>query len=798
MPRLRDLLRPLVADIHLDADGWASQTLTTSLRRTVLVAVAGWQAVMLFAVVGSLGVAPWLVAGHGAMIVYAIAALRYPLPAWLLPIGQGALAVGAFQASGDIDSVVTLAACWQINFAGCAAGLLVLHRSVVPAVVGGSIVVAGLTAGLLPDWGLDLPVSIVVTQTSIIAALRIGLPSLLHLAQRAELEEASAAEAALRTEIVHRVSKQVAEESRTLHDTAINTLAAISVGGAAISDHGEVQRQCARDVAVLRTLRGERARDTSPRLAEALFEPRGLPVQRSGLDDAALRRIEAEMDPVRVRAVIGCVREAVTNALKHAGVEQVGITATTTGECLVVVVEDAGRGFDPQVASGRGVTNSIIARAADAGVAARVESAPGRGTRVEVAAPIRGPERPAPELTSAFVDPDQIASALHRRAGLLWATGATAVSTVLAAAGSTNHHLALFPMIAVMALATTTSYLTRARRLTGWGAGAVTAATVIVFVLSAAATAFGTRGAAHWHALAATAPFVLLLSHRPPLRWVAAAAAVWAAAIAAVAVHAGTSSLNSAGVVVVAGLVGLGFTAALWQFQALVSSLGAQAATAQRRALAATIAADAEVETQATYRRWLDAGLDDAIDLLGSVATGVRSLTDPETRRLCDDEESYLRQLVLISPELVHLGSAMMSTLGEARSRRLHFRLRLGARDTADAHTALRIGGEVMRALAAVPAGSVVSASVFPVERGLQLTISGTGAQGGRDLGETDAEHPDWPDRSGDRPGLIQMHFAVPTVSHQTTIGRYQPFGNGIGRARSAFDGMAANAEREP
>jgi signal transduction histidine kinase len=90
------------------------------------------------------------------------------------------------------------------------------------------------------------------------------------------------------------------------------------------------------------------------------------------------------------RAVIGAVREALTNAAKHAEVRHVSVFAEITEEDLHALVRDRGRGFDPARHGGadrRGITDSIERRINAHGGSAVVRSAPGSGTEVELRMP---------------------------------------------------------------------------------------------------------------------------------------------------------------------------------------------------------------------------------------------------------------------------------------------------------------------------------------------------------------------------------------------------------------------------
>jgi len=92
----------------------------------------------------------------------------------------------------------------------------------------------------------------------------------------------------------------------------------------------------------------------------------------------------------RSRAVIGAIREALTNAAKHAGVRRISAFVEVTDSEVYAVVRDRGRGFDPATAAGvgrRGIADSIEGRLRQYGGTATIRSAVGDGTEVEVRLP---------------------------------------------------------------------------------------------------------------------------------------------------------------------------------------------------------------------------------------------------------------------------------------------------------------------------------------------------------------------------------------------------------------------------
>lgn len=88
------------------------------------------------------------------------------------------------------------------------------------------------------------------------------------------------------------------------------------------------------------------------------------------------------------RAAMLAVREALHNAARHAAPTTVEVALAVDGRTLAVTVADDGCGFDAGAARpGRGLA-SMTRRLAAHGGSARVESAPGRGTRVVFTFPL--------------------------------------------------------------------------------------------------------------------------------------------------------------------------------------------------------------------------------------------------------------------------------------------------------------------------------------------------------------------------------------------------------------------------
>jgi anti-sigma regulatory factor (Ser/Thr protein kinase) len=92
----------------------------------------------------------------------------------------------------------------------------------------------------------------------------------------------------------------------------------------------------------------------------------------------------------RATALAGAVREALTNARKHANASRIVVRVDSEDGRTAVTVTDDGVGFDPdrvRHSRGLGVRGSIVGRMQRVGGHASLQQAPGGGTRVTLVTP---------------------------------------------------------------------------------------------------------------------------------------------------------------------------------------------------------------------------------------------------------------------------------------------------------------------------------------------------------------------------------------------------------------------------
>jgi signal transduction histidine kinase len=122
--------------------------------------------------------------------------------------------------------------------------------------------------------------------------------------------------------------------------------------------------------------------------------------QRSGL------KVQCSLEAVRLTpaselTVYRLVQEGLTNVAKYAQARGVRITLRERGPWALAAVQDDGTGFDTreQKASAHGLLGMRYRVEAEGG-RLQLHSAPGQGTRIEAALPLRA-EAPAPQADPA-------------------------------------------------------------------------------------------------------------------------------------------------------------------------------------------------------------------------------------------------------------------------------------------------------------------------------------------------------------------------------------------------------------
>jgi len=178
-------------------------------------------------------------------------------------------------------------------------------------------------------------------------------------------------------------SQERAEVAAHLHDSVLQTLALMQKRAA---DPREVAALARRQERELRAwLAGRAPPGESARLAGALEAAAVEVEERHGVPVEVVVVGDHDVDAAH-EALVAAAREAMTNAAKFGGGSPVDVYVESEGSRTQVFVRDRGPGFDPATipADRRGVRESIVGRMERHGGRARVTSAPGAGTEVEI------------------------------------------------------------------------------------------------------------------------------------------------------------------------------------------------------------------------------------------------------------------------------------------------------------------------------------------------------------------------------------------------------------------------------
>ena len=179
-------------------------------------------------------------------------------------------------------------------------------------------------------------------------------------------------------------SQERAEVAAHLHDSVLQTLALIQRAAASPEEVARLARSQERELRGW--LYGSRAGEGTlsaalAQVAEDVEQAHRLPVEVVVVGDAPLDE--------RLSALVAATREAVVNAARHAGAPVVDVYAEVEPALVSVFVRDRGAGFDPAAvpADRHGLAGSVVGRMARHGGSARVRSAPGAGTEVQLELP---------------------------------------------------------------------------------------------------------------------------------------------------------------------------------------------------------------------------------------------------------------------------------------------------------------------------------------------------------------------------------------------------------------------------
>jgi signal transduction histidine kinase len=237
------------------------------------------------------------------------------------------------------------------------------------------LVAAGLALAIGQSGGIGPVVAAALSAGTVAAGLGLLVaPRLRRVRAEAEAERRER----IRIEERERVAAR-------LHDSVLQTLALIQR-----APDGERARSLARrqDRELRAWLYGGEDPGAPTTLGAALRAVVGEIEDAYEVGIGLVQPADLPLDPV-LEVLVEAAREAITNAAKHAGVEEINVLVRVSPLQVSVFVDDRGAGFDPAAvpADRRGLRDSIRARLARVGGSVSLDTAPGAGTDIELLVP---------------------------------------------------------------------------------------------------------------------------------------------------------------------------------------------------------------------------------------------------------------------------------------------------------------------------------------------------------------------------------------------------------------------------
>ena len=576
---------------------------------------------------------------------------------WLDLAALFAVSVGLlWAASGTSEPDWAGPASWALLPAGLA-GLLFPWRVAACWVTAVVLVETAFVFGILgPGDPLHSPQDVLYPGY----ALSVGVMTiaarhvLLRDARRADAAADHAAEAAHQRRTAQGVSASVHREARVLHETVLNTLAAIIRGRSASTPEmaDALRARCRESAAVLQALQSHvdpgQGPDHSGRLEADL---------RVELDDLRSRGAVVHVDcqPLPVpdhvyERLVTASREALANVARHAGAQAVWLTTHVTvssgATSVEVEVRDDGGGFDPTAPSDRfGLREAIVMPLAEVHGRAVIESAPLTGTRIVMSWPddVAARTDGALSSTAAFTIPVLASFGAYAAAQFIIGWDEFTVPAMNAAAFAIVAGLAL-----LLGLASLRGPFTWVVLLVVAGA-----CPVVYQLQTQALGAEATEGWVAWSSGAIVALFVVLAAGGPAWGWLALL---------------GTWLLIQGDIVseLLAPGTALVLAAALFGH-----AIRANAVRVDLNRFIEAEERSAEHEAQDSVgrlrRRYGALQQSHAVDLLTGVADGRRDPASPTVRSDAALEERFIRTVLRVDPTLDAVHALASSLAVEAR-----------------------------------------------------------------------------------------------------------------------------------
>lgn len=520
--------------------------------------------------------------------------------------------------------------------------------------------------------------------------------------------------------------------SRMLHDTVVNTFGAIGAG-ASFSSLSTVRQRCLHD---LRVLQAESLATPAPIQSEGESgSMTALPVrdiltratehaQLLDLDLLASASGKAPEVPAQViPAVEGSIAEALINVSKHAGTKQAELTFRSSTDRFSVCIRDSGHGYQHEPNEPGIAPTSITERCQRAGVQASVQTRPGGGTDVQLTWRARA-EQLHPAMGKRGILPEALIPVTRWLSA--WFLGLFVVNTLIVVGqepviGSMTGLLTLGTVIAAAI-----NCAGRGVPIPWFASAALALAAGPVAYLSAA----GTTGCAHigtgwWGSLGGSLCIVVTVLLSGQVLWITATCISY---LAGVGVIVGQIDPTSADCVIgslpAILMTDVTLVTAVILFRRLLRRYGDHAEQL-RASTAQTLSRVVRMRERERVRKLnLEAVLTSVRPLLNGIADGSIDPTDPAVWLQCRNDESYLRSLIRVDPDLAELGDVLVEAVQAARSQGKSLTIRSAEPVPDPSAAGLEQIREILRdGVAALTPASEATVTLFSRPGGAAMTI---------------------------------------------------------------------------
>lgn len=427
---------------------------------------------------------------------------------------------------------------------------------------------------------------------------------------------------------------------------------------------------------------------------------------------AVIRDAEPTLPAATASALFDCAAEAVTNAAKHARVDRVRIAVRIDAGDVVVEIRDEGVGFDGEVVPGRGLAESLFARAEANGIRASVRTARGQGTSIELRCPTQAVDADTGSIAAADV---RRGRSVLTRAALVWSLSIHSASVLIAAMDPEIGPLSLMGSAAIVFALTFAFWLVMrsGREQPRW-------LTIVTLALVPFIAWLGYEAGDQAHGLGSAFPpllltgvcvFLLVMSPGPGPFFMAILL-MFVGLGTTITVHAHDDAEFAAhGVIMQVPALGM-IVAWYLVYRVMLGLIERMSIAHERRTTVRRHRAVVD-SVQTLWEQWSDAGLEASLEILRAIDAKTIALDDPALREACRREENHLRQVCAIASGGVLMSWWFARGLAAARANGVELRLQVEGVDASDPREAGAFGNLLVAVVEAAEPGAVVTATLM-------------------------------------------------------------------------------------